>query len=157
MWELFLCIKMRKGASTAKASKSAQSARELSNESKAVITTNEMPIKKDSSPIVAALESVFGGVTDEQIDAALDDNKDLDPYESMRDIYLHESIIRLYKDSACPGDELMTLKAQHIGRKNKDAINNRARYHKKQLLPYVKEELESNENREWWTHDIYSI
>jgi hypothetical protein len=63
---------------------------------------------------------------------------------------IQQSIGMLYDEAICPGDDRLFKKAQHMSNKNKDAIHHRAKYDKNALLPYIREELDANENREWW-------
>lgn len=94
-------------------------------------------------------------ITDSQIEKALKEAKSpIDDVKEMQAVYLRESINNLYRDSLCPGDDRLYKKMHHIGIKNRDAMNYRAKYDKYSLTPFVRQELDDNENREWWSQDI---
>lgn len=70
-----------------------------------------------------------------------------------QDNELRNSINKLYFGDICRGDAKMAYKAMHMGRKNKDAIVNRARFNRYTIEPLFAEELNNNENRDWYDCD----
>jgi hypothetical protein len=66
---------------------------------------------------------------------------------------MQNSINELYLKDGCLGDDQMTSMQLYIGDRNRKAINNRTKFDKTSLLPYVSEELEDNENRVWWENE----
>lgn len=123
-------------------------------------------VQKD---IISNKLSVSGGklsnkvVNDQDNDSNLDDDDDMinhlkkppieDEMENQRNIELQNSIVSLYMNDVCPGDDRLYKKAQHTSIKNKRAIDAKASLDKYSLLPFLKEELDDNANREWWSQD----
>lgn len=66
---------------------------------------------------------------------------------------LRDSINMLYAEYIEPGDDRLYQKMQHLGKKDKNAINYRAKFDKSSLSPWVSEELDSAENSIWWENN----
>ena len=97
-------------------------------------------------------------ISDDEIDKAIAVShgfREEEDEERARNV--RTSINRLYMDSICPGDDRLYKKAQDVAIRNRDAINNRCKFDRNSLSPYVSEELVDNENRDWWCNDRYVV
>jgi len=61
-----------------------------------------------------------------------------------------EQLFREYRGDVCRGDQRMAESMRAIGMRAQEATLNRAAFDKRTLLPFVAEELDANENRQWW-------
>lgn len=66
-----------------------------------------------------------------------------------------EDLLRSPGKARMNGDDMLFAKMKHTSLQSRDAIHYRALYNKCSLLPYLKQELDDNENREWWVRDNY--
>lgn len=62
-----------------------------------------------------------------------------------------EQLHRVYQGDLCRGDQRIAEKMREIGQHAQQSIINRVAFHKNSLTPYVSEELDANENVDWWT------
>ena len=63
------------------------------------------------------------------------------------------SIQELYKDMGCSGDTKIANRMKYMGLQDRMAHDIRAKWNVEKLRPYFVEELEENENRDWWETD----
>ena len=67
---------------------------------------------------------------------------------------MHNNMINdLYDEFVEPGDNALSLRMLEMGKKAKQSIDNRAKFDKNSIQPYIEEELRMFSNSRWWEDD----
>ena len=88
------------------------------------------------------------------VDEAANQYSEREGNEFERQLYANlDAAEHNFYDTACPGDNLLSLRMWENGKRSKTAMDNRAKFDKYSFLHYVDEELRTTAESIWWDDD----